>query len=74
MPNVTAKPVSIAELIDNYARVIEQRDKLLIACEAVLDALRKTDLNGQVLWLDQPYVLPGVHETAQERLMEVLGV
>ena len=42
MPNVTAKPVSITELIDNYARVIEQRDKLLEwqgSCVELLNAV-----------------------------------
>jgi hypothetical protein len=29
MRNVTAVPISIAKLIDNYARLIEERDKLL---------------------------------------------
>ena len=38
MSNVTAKPVSIAELIDNYARVVEQRDKLLAALSDLVDA------------------------------------
>ena len=48
MSNVTAKPVSIAELIDNYARVIEQRDKLLAERDAMLGVLRRLSAGIEV--------------------------
>ena len=44
MSNVTAKPVSIAELIDNCARVVEQRDKLLAEKESLLHGLIELEL------------------------------
>ena len=47
--------------------------ELTAACEAVLDAIEKTDLNGAVLWINPPYQAEGVHETAWERLRSVLG-
>lgn len=38
MSSLTEITKSVSELIDNYARVIEQRDKLLEACENILSS------------------------------------
>ena len=44
---------------------------LLKACKDVLAALQKsTQETGEILWLD--HVLPGVHESAMERLQNVI--
>jgi len=54
---------------------IEQRqriDKLEAACRAVLDSLEKLASDGEIIWLDPPHVLPGVHESAIERLKSVI--
>lgn len=42
------------------------------ACRAVLDSLEKLATDGEIIWLDPPHVLPGVHESAIERLKSVL--
>jgi hypothetical protein len=45
---------------------------LVKACKDVLTALQKsTQETGEILWLD--HVLPGVHESAMERLQEVIA-
>lgn len=59
----------------NEAQKQRQRaDKLESACRAVLDSLEKLAADGEIIWLDPPHVLPGVHESAIERLKDVLGV
>lgn len=42
------------------------------ACTAVLDSLEKLATDGEIIWLDPPHVLPGVHESAIERLKSVI--
>ncbi len=51
----------------------EETKRLLEACKAVLATLVDTDLGGLVLWINPPYQLPMVHETAQERLIAVIA-
>ena len=48
-------------------------EKLREACLAVADAINKSDLNGAVIWINPPYQLSFVHESATERLADVLG-
>lgn len=54
-------------------RLIAAAPDLLEACKAVLDALENVDLGGTVLWISPPYQARGVHESAQERLREVIA-
>lgn len=42
------------------------------ACRAVLASLEKLATDGDIIWLDPPHVLPGVHESAIERLKSVI--
>lgn len=42
------------------------------ACRAVLGSLEKLAVDGEIIWLDPPHVLPGVHESAIERLKSVI--
>lgn len=52
-------------------RVGKAAQSMLAACKAVYAALDKATMEtGEILWLDG--VLPGVHETALERLMNVI--
>lgn len=46
--------------------------ELEAACRAVLDSLEKLATDGEIIWLDPPHVLPGVHESAIERLKSVI--
>lgn len=46
--------------------------ELEAACRAVLDSLEKLAADGEIIWLDPPHVLPGVHESAIERLKSVI--
>lgn len=55
------------------ARLIAAAPDLLAACEAVLDAINKAALAGVVLWIHPPHQLPGVHESASERLQTVIA-
>ena len=51
----------------------EQRIKELeAACKAVLDAVIRCDLEGKVLWIEEPHQLPGVHESVEDRLRAAL--
>ncbi len=53
------------------ANLIAASPDLLRACKDVLAALEKaTQETGEILWLD--HVLPGVHESAMERLQNVI--
>ena len=56
--------------IDNC--VDDRVEELVAACRAVLDSLQKLAADGEIIWLDPPHVLPGVHESAIERLKGVL--
>ena len=47
-------------------------EKLEAACKAVLDSLEKLAADGEIIWIDPPHVLPGVHESAIERMKSVL--
>ncbi len=54
------------------AKLIAAAPDLLKACKDVLAALEKsTEATGEILWLD--HVLPGVHESAMERLKNVIA-
>jgi hypothetical protein len=54
------------------ARLIAAAPDLLEACKAALAAIRSACQDGSIIWLDPPYVLPGVHESAAERLQNVI--
>lgn len=54
------------------ARLIAAAPQLLEACQAVLNAIKRTSLEGKVIWIQPPYVLPPVHETATERLQAAI--
>jgi len=63
----------IEELTESDAKLIAASHKLLEACCAVLAALEKeAEETGHILWLDPPYVLPGVHVSAIEMLQLVI--
>ena len=48
-------------------------EELLTACEAVLDALEGiADMRGIVIWIRPPFQAAGIHESAQDRLREVI--
>jgi hypothetical protein len=51
---------------------VEERDELLLACRAVLDALERCDMDGAIPWIHPPYQAAGVHESAHERLLAVI--
>jgi hypothetical protein len=63
-------------LIEEYeanANLIAAAPDLLKACNAVMAAMEKElEESGEILWLDPPFVLPGVHESAIERLRNVI--
>jgi len=44
MRNVTAVPISVAKLIDNHARLIEERDRLLVEKTDLRNALTELEL------------------------------
>lgn len=48
-------------------------EELLTTCRAVLEAIKATDLQGAVLWIKPPYQAEAVHETASERLAELIA-
>lgn len=54
------------------ARLIVAAPDLLEACRAVLDSLKRANLNGEVLWINPPYQGAAVHESAHERLAAVI--
>lgn len=54
-------------------RTVNSHDKLLEACKAVLMAIEQTDLNGAVMWIKPPFQAEGIHETAWERLFNVIS-
>jgi hypothetical protein len=58
---------------DEAFRQRQRADDLEAACRAVLDALEKLAADGAIIWLDPPHVLPGVHESAIERLKSVIA-
>ena len=43
-------------------------EDLLAACKAVRNSLESTDLHGICLWIEPPFQISGVHESAWERL------
>lgn len=51
---------------------VNSHAELVAACKAVLDAIETSDLAGEVLWINPPHQLDGVHETATERLRAAL--
>ncbi|MCK9570877.1 hypothetical protein M0R72_18145 [Candidatus Pacearchaeota archaeon] len=53
---------------------VEQRELLLEACKAVLDAINQADLQGTVLWINPPYQAEAIHETASERLQAAIAL
>lgn len=55
------------------ARLIAAAPELLETCKAVLDAIEQADLNGTVLWINPPYQAAAVHESASQRLMNVIA-
>lgn len=56
---------------DRIKCLMAEKNKLLAACKDVLAALQKaTQETGEILWLD--HALPGVHESAMERLQNVI--
>ena len=55
------------------AKLYAAAPDLLEACEAVLDVIQATDLNGVALWIRPPYQAAAVHETATERLDAALA-
>lgn len=48
-------------------------DSLLAGCKAVLASLEKLASDGEIIWLDPPHVMSGVHESAIERLKNVIA-
>jgi hypothetical protein len=54
------------------ARLIAAAPDLLEACKAALAAISSACQDGSIIWLDPPFVLPGVHESAAERLQNVI--
>lgn len=69
-PHLTATTVTTEQMNANAALICAAPD-LLKACKDVLAALQKaTQETGEILWLD--HVLPGVHESAMERLQNVI--
>ena len=48
------------------------RSMIIASLRAILDAIESADLGGAVLWINPPYALDGVHETASERLQAML--
>lgn len=57
---------------DEAFRQRQRADDLEAACRAVLDALEKLAADGEIIWLDPPHVMSGVHESAIERLKSVI--
>lgn len=57
---------------DEAWRQRQRADRFELACEAVLASLEKLAADGEIIWLDPPHVLPGVHESAIERLKSVI--
>lgn len=53
-------------------RLFSAAPGLLRACKAVLASMQSTDLQGAVLWIEPPYQAEGVHQSAEELLMEVI--
>lgn len=49
-------------------------ERLEIACRAVLHSILNTDLEGNILWILPPHQAEAVHESAAERLADVLGL
>ena len=57
---------------DEAWRQRERANRLEEACEAVLASLEKLASDGEIIWIDPPYVMSGVHESAIERLKSVI--
>ncbi len=70
--NLIAQTIAEHEAIAN-ANLMAASPDLLTACKAVMAAMEKElEESGEILWLDSPFVLPGVHESAIERLRNVI--
>ena len=71
-----AEDVENAEAMEQMlARITEleaENKRLRVACEAVNHAINNTDLNGCVIWIQPPYQAPAIHESASDRLRNVL--
>lgn len=65
-------PIGNAEQEAN-ANLICASPDLLTACKAVLASLEKLASDGEIIWLDPPHVMSGVHESAIERLKNVIA-
>jgi hypothetical protein len=48
-----------------------EKSDLLSCCKAVLESLEKLATDGEIIWLNDG--LPGVHESAIERLKNVIA-
>lgn len=69
-PHLTATTVTTEQMNANAALICAAPD-LLAACKAVYAAIEKATMaTGDILWID--HALPGVHETAMERLYNVI--
>ena len=64
-------PVSSASW-DEAEKQYQRAERLAEACRAVLDSLEKLAADGEIIWLDTPHVMSGVHESAIERLKSVI--
>jgi methylphosphotriester-DNA--protein-cysteine methyltransferase len=54
------------------AQLMSTAKDLLEACEAVLDAINQAGTGQPSLWINPPYVRPGVYESINERLESVI--
>lgn len=63
-----------AEMKVRDAYLIAAAPQLLETCKAVLDAINRADLGGKVLWIEPPYQLAEIHETASEALEAVISI
>ncbi len=58
---------------DANAKLISAAPDLLTACRAVLASLERIASDGEIIWLDPPHCMSGVHESAIERLKGVIA-
>lgn len=72
--NVRQETIDSAEnaAANGIAELRRRAENLESACRAVLESLEKLATDGEIIWLDPPHVLPGVHESAIERLKSVI--
>jgi len=53
--------------------LVKAAPDLLNACRAVLASLERVASDGEIIWLDPPHCMSGVHESAIERLKNVIA-